>query len=307
MKTVFKSSMVAHVWAQQSQPVGHNAGRTLYFRGPTIYSYGPHFPIATMVISKAKARKGCRAALFNTARYSMSTSRHQSRARRAIPSTFNVFHVPHLGLDAYRHADNLASYKARIADEVKRTLNARIYTNAKAGHKLTREANDYAAFFGLRWRLKAPVISPEVIAKATERRRVRNEKREANMKLREEQNKLDDAEKLARWLAGEVIPLPRAVSLDEQGSARLRVRGDKVETSHGAQVPVEDARRALAFVRRVASAQSTGIHGEWRRNGEQCPLGHFQIDRILPSGDIYVGCHFITRAEIERIAVELGA
>ena len=56
MQTVFNNSMVAHVWAQQTQAHGRNAGNTFYFEGPTIYSYGEHFPIATFVTTPKGAQ-----------------------------------------------------------------------------------------------------------------------------------------------------------------------------------------------------------------------------------------------------------
>lgn len=47
----------------------------LYFIGPVLYSYGPHFPLAYI--------RGGRA-FFNTDKYSRTTSRHQSAARLAL-------------------------------------------------------------------------------------------------------------------------------------------------------------------------------------------------------------------------------
>jgi hypothetical protein len=45
---------------------------------------------------------------------------------------------------------------------------------------------------------------------------------------------------------------------------------------------------------------------DWKRNGEQCPVGQFQIDRIAANGDIHAGCHFIKWNEIEATARALG-
>lgn len=43
MRTVFESSMVAHVWAQQSQQSGRTASGNLYFEGPALFSYWTHY------------------------------------------------------------------------------------------------------------------------------------------------------------------------------------------------------------------------------------------------------------------------
>ena len=50
MKTVFTSKeAVAKLWATQSQETARQTGDRFYFHGKTIYSYGGHFPIATIV------------------------------------------------------------------------------------------------------------------------------------------------------------------------------------------------------------------------------------------------------------------
>src|SRR5215204_2054027 len=91
-RTVHNCHMVAHLWANQSQAEARNSGRTFYFEGDTIYSYGGHFPIARIVQNK----RGDRAVLFNAASYSVTTSCHQGMSRSAsrhLPQ----FTVPSLG------------------------------------------------------------------------------------------------------------------------------------------------------------------------------------------------------------------
>jgi hypothetical protein len=66
-------------------------------------------------------------------------------------------------------------------------------------------------------------------------------------------------------------------------------------------VPGDDARTAIRFIRAVVRR---GV--DWKRNGEQCPVGQFQIDRIAANGDIHAGCHFIKWNEIEATARALG-
>lgn len=45
---IFQSSMVAHTWANQSVDCGRNGKGSMYFKGRTIYSYGEHWPLATI-------------------------------------------------------------------------------------------------------------------------------------------------------------------------------------------------------------------------------------------------------------------
>ena len=56
-RTVFDNSMVAHVWAQQGQDFGRSNNGNLYFEGPTIFSYGSHFPIASFTDLRVGARR----------------------------------------------------------------------------------------------------------------------------------------------------------------------------------------------------------------------------------------------------------
>jgi hypothetical protein len=114
----------------------------------------------------------------------------------------------------------------------------------------------------------------------------------------------------AAWLAGEPV---RFHGRDEAGGALLRtvavehdaagaIAGGTLETSQGASVPLVDAVKAFRFCRHVW-ARGSG----WQHNGETVRVGHFQVDRIYgDTGDMKAGCHLIRRAEIERLAAQLG-
>ena len=45
--------------------------------------------------------------------------------------------------------------------------------------------------------------------------------------------------------------------------------------------------------------------GGWRRNGESCLVGVYQLDAITNQG-IVAGCHRIAWEEVERFAEEQG-
>lgn len=76
-RTVFDTAQVAHVWAQGRQEEGRNAARRVYFEGAKLFSYGSHF------LTGYRLPDG--SAFLNSGRYSVSTARHQSQARYAIP------------------------------------------------------------------------------------------------------------------------------------------------------------------------------------------------------------------------------
>ena len=72
------NQQLAHLWANQSKESGK--GSCFFFNGKTIYSYGHHFPIATLFTHPETGRT---CYLYNGARYSVSTSKHQGYVRSA--------------------------------------------------------------------------------------------------------------------------------------------------------------------------------------------------------------------------------
>lgn len=81
------NSMVAHLWANESQESAN--GSNFYFEGESIYSYGRHFEIGRIVRNK----RGEKAYLINDRYYSSTTSRHQYYVCEAIPTGSKVFSV----------------------------------------------------------------------------------------------------------------------------------------------------------------------------------------------------------------------
>jgi hypothetical protein len=291
VKRVHSSHMVCHLWANQSQDEARNSGRTLYFEGDTIFSYGAHFPIARIVSN----RRGERAVLFNPATYSVTTSCHQGMARSAsrhLPQ----FTVPNFVERRVPHADNVRYYRNRIKDAALALCRSR---NQKAWRvdvleRLVAEANAYATFFGLRTRFQVP-SDQEVQAALTKARQ------EAEHRRRQEQERkrraLEEAqEAIEQWRAGKDVSVPWHVE-----DVFLRVKekdGDRVvETSKGAIVPLAHAVRLVPLIRSGTP---------YEHNGHSIHVGQFRIDQIDAEGNVRAGCHFIKRAEMERLAAQLG-
>jgi hypothetical protein len=112
----------------------------------------------------------------------------------------------------------------------------------------------------------------------------------------------EQAETRRAWLAGESHSYRTSGGLlsDETGGALLRINGDTLETSHGADVPLEHAIKAFRFVKLVRESGRT-----WQRNGKTIRVGHYQIDAIDSNG-FNAGCHRINWPEIERVAIIAG-
>ena len=72
----------------------------------------------------------------------------------------------------------------------------------------------------------------------------------------------------------------------------LRIIGDKVETSHGAEVTKEEATKAFSFIVAKINRGET-----WHRNGETFPIGPFSLVSI-DSEIVTVGCHKFNVQEV---------
>jgi hypothetical protein len=68
---------------------------------------------------------------------------------------------------------------------------------------------------------------------------------------------------------------------------------DILESSHGAEVPLEHAKKAISFA--LAKRQSG-----WTRGETECRVGLFALDAIDGDG-VHAGCHHIDWAEVERL------
>lgn len=106
MRNVYPRETVAHLWAHSAQDSARDRESNFYFRGPTLYSYGSHFAIAHILKGPEYGELSGRI-LWNDASYSMTTSRHQTIAWRALTQQQNEsrLRVPTLNADDARAID----------------------------------------------------------------------------------------------------------------------------------------------------------------------------------------------------------
>lgn len=322
-KQVHTSSMVAHLWANKSQPHARNASNSLFFEHSTIYSYGSHFPVAKHIEVGKKP-----VILFTTRCRSNTTAKHICYVRRALPpgDTANVFYVDNvLAQCKIEHLENHAAYRATAAELVKEFAKAtrrKIECFARL-EACCLEANCYAQVFKLRVKCLDPLkLVGLTQAELDAKLKAAELKNEAREKLRVERDEarraaleITNAGNVEQWIAGVIKTLPRSSELPVYlRTARGLVNspfprngedpnefGAIMETSLGATVPLEDARRALRVV--LVCRERTR---SWLRNGATLgatlQVGDFYVDLITETGDVVAGCHKIRWAEIERFA-----
>jgi hypothetical protein len=327
---------VSHLWAAQSRP--RAKGSNFYFEGATIYSYGPHFPIATIHKRKVKGalfekdNPACRFVLFSPERYSASTNRHQHYARCAV-SHLNTAAVPHLSPTLRsQHRANIAYLvgvmEAHANKAAKRLHGRAVQLDAERAVEAHKTLADYLTFFRLRHKMPA---MPSFAAAFERARRIENpdpasaDKRERQRAVRVQRIRERDEymqahrENLARgraekdywpmmatrtnWRLGE--PFGRSdyswVNPISQPTM-LRINRDMIETSRGARVPVAAAPMVWAMVQRLRGrgwgAKSDGLV---RRT-----IGDYPLDRIDADGTLHAGCHTIPYSELASMARQLG-
>lgn len=229
------------------------------------------------------------------------------------------------------HADNVNALIAEFREEAGKAKRARKYKLGHLNSAVQRldAAQRYAKLFkvkGIRWaKLNAELAELEshreeyqqAYDRAKEReeelarqrheawlaaepeRRAAQEERERLAKLREEERRKEAEERLEAWLAGDTsVPTYLMGSLPYP---RLRVRGDTVETTQGANVPADHVRRVLPMVLSYLDAGR-----EFVPNGKTIHLGHYAVNSISAEGVVTVGCHRFPAEEVRRFAGVLG-
>lgn len=302
MRRVLKGmDEAAHYWANQVQPEG-KAGN-VFFENGKIYSYGYHFCIARHLKPGVIA--------FTTRDYSNSTSKHKGTVRHAARHLTFVYCYNPAASARENKEDAEKSIRAALLHAEKPRIRDTTRHDARAlAVSLTERFNAYlAALPGDEARGIAPLdttgfdaMRAELAAEAaaiSARQLERNKEAKAAKAAREREAQLKAEEKLDHWrahVAGSSAYNLRALPV----ALRLSSAQENVETSHGARIPVADARELWPFVVSVRNkGKALPIIGTGR------PLGVYHLNEIRADGSIVVGCHDIPFAELHGIAKQL--
>jgi len=299
MKTVFSNSMVAHVWAQQTQKEGQNGTKTFYFENlNTIYSYGSHFPIARFLDANT--------VLFTTKNYSLTTSQHKYAVLMALPDYINVIHVPYVDQEL-NHEGNLKYYRSEV-ERLEKSAGKALYhfyqymANIQATVKMARK---YCRHFKIPCNVVRLPENHSTFAKAKLRADLVQEQTQARKKRNMERNRIIfrgeiKAWKTGHWRLNAAYSFP--VMLRINRTAIHKKQGDEIETSHGAIIPVDQ--QVLQLWKVVSHCKVN--KKSWVANGTQLKLGQFSLTTIDKRGTVVAGCHNVGYGEIKSIARQLN-
>jgi hypothetical protein len=300
MRSVLRShDEVAHYWANKVQDSGR-AGN-MFFEDGKIYSYGRHFCIARHLDNGR--------ILFTSRDYSISTSKHKWIVQRAIGRDRDLIYVP-CPEETYRNREQMES---EIKDQLEAAVKPRIRAGTRLAHynkaqRLAESFNEFAEAIGDSFRMPIPQMPDEATmaqlrakaredeAKLAAKRALQSARWEEEARLAAIDRERSLAEKIPLWRRGEHTQLPWGVP------TMLRVKDGAVQTSRGAEIPVEHAKRLWPLILRVRSEGY--VFKQPADLGMR--LGVYHLDSINPDGSIVVGCHDIGWDEIAYIATVLG-
>ena len=101
---------------------------------------------------------------------------------------------------------------------------------------------------------------------------------------------IEAKELIENWIAGGPYNY-----LIRSAGVLLRVKGDVIETTQGASVPVEAALKMYALIKAGVGRR---LHGH--------TIGNYTVNNCT-ANDLTIGCHVIPMSEISRIAEQLNA
>lgn len=288
----YTNAQCAHIWAQQNTDRGKTNNGNMFFEGSTIYSYGYHYPLARFIRVQYNGEI-VDAVLVNITPSSVTTEgKHKNAVHRALSSDTLTFRVPTSAFSRWYQEDEVgsgvlideavSSYKERIVDLIKQATRARLINNKL---RLINAAQ------GLDAELLQFCIALDCAEHYTERdwsqwQDLQARAHELEIKEREEADRLLAA-RVERWLKGE------HVSISRYSKILLRLHGDVIQTSWGAEVPLEDAKRLIRGCQLIVRAHANTI-GKLQPS-KTIRVGHFSLDYIdVEHRYIKVGCHRLT-------------
>lgn len=278
------TDQVFHYWANQVQPHGHAA--SVSFRGKLLFSYAE--PIANII------NEGV--VLLSVRRWSNTTADHIRKAFEAARH-YDCYRVHIVNpVSAFDHKLNYDDFLNRLSTTFGKIARART-SLMKAFHSdhfqhILKGYNAYRQHFGLDW----------------------DDFTIDGIDLNERMASINNEIEAAREAHARKVALAEQKALDEWrnhvgdhtgwfNTMALRISKctTMIETSQGAEIPVEHAMRLWPLLCYIRKTGHTWIANERK----SAFLGPYKVTSITRD-TLVVGCHRIPWEEIEQIAKSLG-
>lgn len=284
----------AHAWAHQSAECGNSSN--FFFDGATIYSYGRHFPIATIDGDRV---------FFTTRNYSVSTSAHKGLARSAVSDKEIVYvhflpvsdekitpESPFIKRNIDFWIDNIASETKNFLENPKKKLLLKcIDEQFCLLHSLVRTFSAQAP------QEFSTVLENSVLKQAAELITSQRTLKEISDRKRNAAKLVTFEKSVLEWENG-IISTLKTLHPTDPNLTYLRLDTGKahIETSKGIKVQIQQARDFWMYICQVMG--TTGMRHTFR-------ILNFQVQEITPEF-IRVGCHTIPILQVNKIARQAG-
>lgn len=283
---------LAHIWANELKDQGR--GSNMFFEGKTIYSYGYHFPIASIIEGKRD-----RLTLFTSKSYSNTTSKHKGHVIRAITTRYCIvpdvrLNTVNLGDMARSHEINLNYLRESIEKTLEKASRSRVHGQIYIAEieQYRQDFIRYAEFFKPKMNtankkmLKSLLKGDYIPESLRDKAKYAEAKAEAQRIARQLKIEAEQEERLQAWING----------ADLGGNmfykTCLRVKDGFVETSRGAKVSVESAK--VAYKALLLGKLGSGYN-----------IDGYTV--ISVNGTLKIGCHEIPIEEVHRIGNIINA
>jgi len=283
MKRVYSNSELPHIFAKQSQDEGWTSNKSMYFEGNKIYSYGSHHCIA-QILEDGKS------VLFNSSTYSVTTSNHHSQVRSAL-SHLDGYTVPYpiqvfeggnseyciegfkSSLDSYHKA---IKWKETHLDGMQGCIETLEFLIGYESN--SKESRFFDELNSMKKTMKdMKPLHEQFLAQQEEKERI------AEIKFLEKSK-----EDIIKWKRGDLNSLSYKIK-----PAFLRLSLDDketVETSQGVTIPLKDSITLWNMIKAGKDVQGHEIDG---------------YTVISLNGTLKIGCHDISREEVDRFGAIL--
>lgn len=284
MRTKYSSNLeLSHIWANDPDPSIGKSANSMSCRNGKLYSYSTC--IAQIINDTV---------IYNTASYSVTTSKQQGYARSATNHFNNKIYldIPRRGLDSLQFSqsefNNIIEFSEREASQaLLKASRSKKYSDMYNREALSIFSNleQYASLFNLKYEtpnldhLRESALIADKEAKALE-------------KVRKAERIKEQAEALINWRKGEDVRNRFEITA-------LRIKEDQIETTKGARIPLD---HAIKFWGLIKSWHEKGV--SYVKDHHSIHLGNYSVNRF-ENDVLTVGCHSIPYSEIESIAHQL--
>jgi hypothetical protein len=286
MKTKYSSNAeLSHIWANQIQSNTLKTANSMSCQFNVLYSY-----------NTAIAQIHNNTPIINRYSYSNTTSKHQSHAFNALDYSkeiidleFPKYNLRDLIFGQGDFDNFVKSYNETLANQALiKSSRSRKYKDMLLQQAISifNNLKKYSELLNLDYSI--PVNLTELTNQLiiAEKEKKEKEKILLQKAIEKEQNDLE------LWKKGQDIR--RFFN-----STALRIKRDVIETSRGANIPLEHAVKFWALIKKWHDNNIT-----YEKGSHSIHLGHYIVDSFK-NNILKVGCHEIPYSEIKRISKEL--